>query len=141
MKCNSKKAMDEKYWNLSLKFAVDNLKTALVTLHRDFGFGPERLKKFLDGVVKTAAKYNEAFADEVMDDVINEDVANLGIPDEYLEMLCSKRYETRAEYHCANRERKNLSVREAAAIADKLQGLKAFQQDTGIIPGGRNERI
>lgn len=133
MKANSKRAADEKYWNLSLKFAVDNLKVALVTLHREFGFGQERLTKFLDGVSETSKKYNEAFSDGVMDDIIDRDVEALHIPEEYLELLLSRRFDTMNEYHTKNRPRNNVSVREAAELRDKLEALRNFQTAAGII--------
>lgn len=129
MKCNSKDAVGEKYWNLSLKFAVDNLKVAMVVLHNEFGFGPERLTRFLDGVANTSARYNQAFDDEVMDNVIDKDVRALGIPDEYVEMLCEKRLDTRKEYYCAHRNKNKISFREANEAVKRLQVMKEYQNN------------
>ena len=140
MRCNSKKATDEKYWNLSLKFAVDNLKVALITLNREFGFGPERLTRFLDGVAETSARYNKAFDDGVMDDVINADVEGLKIPDEYIELLCARKFDTRSEWHCANRPHNNISMREATEAVKRMQAMRDYQKEMGIINAGINDK-
>lgn len=162
MKCNMPKLSKEKNWMDCYANMRDNLLLILDVLHEEYGFGKKKLDNLLMKVHERVKEFDIWQAEDVIDyktdeiqkRVLTDEAAlyeflkhraqNFLSEDAYNCFVSSVPSDSQAQAKFKRNTRQvknNTSFSEATAIADKLQGLKAFQEDVGIIPGGAHEKI
>lgn len=74
-------------WQTILKAMCDNLATTVIVLNDEFGFGKERIRRFIEATVKQNRKINEWQDEGIADEKIRELIEAIGLQYEeiYLE--------------------------------------------------------
>ena len=136
----------EKFWNALYGCLIDNLCISLYVLHENFGFGEERLERFVDATVKAAKQFEEWADDEALDiktddyrkkyrekhrELLCAATKNF-LPDDFREMFFETRTPTDSEIVRrvkADERKKTVSVKEAAEMQVRMQAFGNFLKD------------
>lgn len=138
MKAGSKQSQAEKHWNDIHRVLHDNVVKDVIVLRKVFGFGEERIKRFLDAMEDEAVFFDEMSADGVLElkteserrmyskqmaEVVRQMAVQILPPNIYDMLYTDYVYPTRSDsaiYH-KNKEREATKIDKETA--EKLQAM------------------
>lgn len=135
-----------KFWNALYGVLVDNLLISIYVLHNNFGFGEERVGRYIDATIEAAKLFEEWAADDVMDLNTEEGrkkycekhreflkSATVGyLPENFRAEILEERTPTHAEINIKykNESKKSaITFSEAAELQTKMQAFGDFLKD------------
>lgn len=121
---SQKRRLEQQVWQDSIDSMSDNLATTLVVLNQYFGFGEQRLRKFLVGVTEIVEWYKSFKDDRIARDKLIELLNEIGIDSSeiyYKEDILLVTQQIKVE------KRSAVSMKEAAEMQKKLSMMKQLQ--------------
>ena len=121
---SQKRRLEQQVWQDSIDSMSDNLATTLVVLNQYFGFGEQRLRKFLVGVTEVVEWYKSFKDDRIARDKLIELLKEIGIDSSeiyYKEDILLVTQQIKVE------KRSAVSMKEAAEMQKKLSMMKQLQ--------------
>lgn len=109
-------------WQTILKAMCDNLATTVIVLNDEFGFGKERIRRFIEATVKQNRKINEWQDEGIADEKIRELIEAIGL--EYEEIYVEDKQDFKDFLH---ERKKRREYKNKVGFADAMKAQQHLQ--------------
>lgn len=114
-------------WKTILKAMCDNLSVTCIVLNQQFGFGKERIRKFIAESVKMNHKVSEWQDEEVADEMIRRLLEGIGLAYEEIYLEDKQDFKDFMHENKKRKEYKNkIGFADAMRIQSKMHAMKEF---------------
>lgn len=109
-------------WQTILKAMCDNLATTVIVLNDEFGFGKERIRRFIESTVKQNRKISEWQDEGIADVKIREIIESIGL--EYEEIYVEDKQDFKDFLH---ERKKRREYKNKVGFADAMKAQQHLQ--------------